>query len=40
MTNKAKALLNEYLLSNSSFVIDKKWILADKSQLILLREEN
>ncbi len=39
MTNKAKALLNEYLLNNSSFVIDKKWILADKSQLILLRRK-
>ncbi len=39
MTNKAKELLNKYLLSNSSFVVDKKWILEDKSQLLLLRRE-
>ncbi len=37
MTNQAKELLNKYLLNNSSFIIDKKWILDDKSQLILLR---
>ncbi len=39
MTNESKQLLSKYLLNNSSFVIDKKWILADKSQLILLRRE-
>ena len=40
MTNEAKKLLNNHLLNNSSFVIDKKWILADNSQLILLRRES
>ncbi len=39
MTNKAKDLLNKYLLNNSSFVIDKKWLLNDKTQLFLLRRE-
>ena len=40
MTNQAKELLNKYLLNNASFIIDKKWILDDKSQLILLRRES
>ena len=40
MTNQAKELLNKYLLNNSSFIIEKKWILDDKSQLILLRRES
>ncbi len=37
MTSESKDLLNLYLLNNSSFIIDKKWILPDKSELFLLR---
>ncbi len=40
MTNQAKELLNKYLLNNVSFIIDKKWILDDKSQLLLLRRDS
>ena len=40
MTNQAKELLNNYLLKSSSFEIDKKWILADNSQLFLLKRES
>lgn len=39
MTNKSKNLLNKYLLKNSSFVIAKKWLLPDKSQVFLLRRK-
>ena len=39
MTNNAKKLLSKHLLNNSSFVIDKKWMLDDKSQIILLRRK-
>ncbi len=40
MTSESKDLLNEYLLNNSSFVIDKKWILPDESELMLLRRKS
>ncbi len=40
MTNKAKNLLNRYLLNTPSFVIQKEWILPDKSKLSLLRRES
>jgi len=40
MTNEAKNLLNRYLLNTPSFVIQKEWILPDKSKLSLLRRES
>ena len=40
MTNEAKDLLNIYLLNNSSFFIEKKWILPDESEIILLRRKS
>ncbi len=39
MSNKAKNLLNQYLLQSPSFIIQKEWILPDKSKLSLLRRE-
>ena len=40
MSNKAKNLLNQYLLQNPSFIIQKEWVLPDKSKLSLLRRES
>ncbi len=40
MSNKAKNLLNQYLLKSPSFVIQKEWVLPDKSKLSLLRRES
>ncbi len=40
MYNEAKNLLNEYLLNNPSFVIQKEWNLPDKSKISLLRRES
>ncbi len=40
MSNKAKDLLNTYLLKNNSFVVEKKWTIPDGSKLILLRRKN
>ncbi len=40
MSNKAKNLLNQYLLNNPSFKIQKEWILPDKSKVFLLRRES
>ena len=39
MTNQAKNLLNNYLLENTSFIIDKEWLLPDKSKVSLLRRK-
>ncbi len=39
MSSEAKNLLTEYLINNESFVEQKKWILNDKSELILLRRK-
>ena len=39
MTNQAKDLLNNYLLENTSFIIDKEWLLPDKSKVSLLRRK-
>jgi len=39
MSNESKNLLNQYLLDNSSFVINNEWNLNDKSKLILLRRK-
>ena len=39
MSNKAKNLLNQYLLKSPSFIIQKEWVLPDKSKLSLLRRE-
>ena len=39
MSNDSKNLLNQYLLKNPSFVIQKQWLLPDKSKLSLLRRE-
>ena len=40
MSNESKNLLNQYLLKNPSFVIQKEWLLPDKSKLSLLRRES
>ena len=40
MSNEAKNLLNQYLLKNPSFIIQKEWILPDKSKVSLLRRES
>ena len=40
MSNKAKNLLNQYLVKNPSFIIQKEWVLPDKSKLSLLRRES
>ena len=40
MSNEAKNLLNQYLLKNPSFVIQKEWFLPDKSKVSLLRRES
>ena len=40
MTNEAKNLLNQYLLVNESFIINKNWELPDNSQLYLLRRKS
>ena len=37
MSNKANNLLNQYLLQSPSFIIQKEWVLPDKSKLSLLR---
>tara|TARA_B100000242_G_C43053788_1_gene492582 strand:- start:2200 stop:4590 length:2391 start_codon:yes stop_codon:yes gene_type:complete len=39
MTNESKDLLNNYLLKNKSFITENKWILPDKSELMLLRRK-
>ncbi|MBO6989188.1 MAG: glycosyltransferase family 39 protein [Prochlorococcus marinus XMU1422] len=39
MSNNAKNLLNQYLLQSPSFIIQKEWVLPDKSKLSLLRRE-
>ncbi len=40
MYNEAKNLLNEYLLNNPSFIIQKEWELPDESKVSLLRRES
>ena len=40
MTNESKTLLNKYLLKSPSFMIQKKWFLPDKSNLILLKRKS
>lgn len=40
MTNKSKSLLQEYLTKNNSFVIQKKWLLPDKSIVSLYKRKN
>ena len=40
MNNEAKNLLNEYLLINTSFIIQKEWELPDESKVSLLRRES
>ena len=39
MSNKAKKLLNEYLLNNNSFILKKEWELPDDSNLLLLKRK-
>jgi len=39
MSNKAKRLLNEYLLNNSSFILKKEWRLPDGSKILLLKRK-
>ncbi len=39
MSNEAKNLLNQYLLKNPSFIIQKEWLLPDKSKVSLLRRK-
>jgi hypothetical protein len=40
MTNKSKSLLQEYLTKNNSFIIQKKWLLPDKSIVSLYKRKN
>ena len=40
MSNEAKNLLNKYLLDSPSFIIQKEWLLPDKSKVSLLRRES
>ncbi len=40
MSNKAKNLLNQFLLKSPSFIIQKEWVLPDKSKLSLLRRKS
>tara|TARA_B100000989_G_scaffold116771_1_gene85953 strand:+ start:1379 stop:3775 length:2397 start_codon:yes stop_codon:yes gene_type:complete len=40
MYNEAKTLLNEYLLTNPSFIIQKEWELPDKSKVSLLKRKS
>ena len=40
MTNEAKVLLSNYLLSSDSFFTFKEWQLADDTKLLLLRRNN
>ena len=40
MSNEAKNLLNQYILKNPSFVIQKEWLLPDKSKVLLLRRQS
>ncbi len=40
MSNEAKDLLNQYLLDSPSFLIQKEWLLPDKSKVSLLRRES
>ena len=39
MSNEAKNLLNQYLVKSPSFVIQKEWLLPDKSKVSLLRRK-
>ena len=39
MSNKAKRLLNEYLLNNSSFILKKEWKLQNNSKILLLKRK-
>ena len=39
MWNDSKKLLNNYLLNNNSFIVQKTWIMPDKSKLMLLRRK-
>ncbi len=40
MSNKSKNLLKKYLLNSPSFIIQKEWILPDKSKVSLLRRKS
>ncbi len=40
MSNESKNLLNQYLLKNSSFILQKEWYLQDKSKLMLLKRRS
>ena len=40
MSNQAKDLLNQYLLKNPSFTIQKKWYLPDNTNILLLKRES
>jgi len=40
MSNKAKNLLNQYLLNSPSFIIQKEWVVPDKSKVSLLRRKS
>ncbi len=40
MSSESKNKLNEYLLNNNSFLIDKEWDLPDESKLYLLRRKS
>tara|TARA_A100001035_G_scaffold239490_1_gene204548 strand:- start:581 stop:1951 length:1371 start_codon:yes stop_codon:yes gene_type:complete len=39
MSNEAKNLLNQYLLKSTSFIIQKEWLLPDKSKVSLFRRK-
>ena len=40
MTNESKNLLSNYLLESPSFMIQKEWVLPDKSKLMLLKRKS
>ena len=40
MSSESKILLNKYLLKSPSFMIQRKWLLPDKSKLILLKRKS
>ena len=40
MTSQSKALLQKEIIKNKSFILEKKWLLKDKSKLSLYRRKN
>ena len=40
MTSQSKALLQKEIIKSQSFILEKKWLLKDKSRLSLYRRKN